>query len=117
MEKYVLTNPVQHQLETEYYVQQIGNIISRVRNEFYDKLKTDIIKKLNQLNYYFNNDDDFLEFVKNRITRIESAKNLYYFYLDYNNIDHTGTILTSYKESVEIEFKDEKFTGTIFTQF
>ena len=61
-----------------------ADLTRQLAEKFDNQIKDYLIKNLAELDYIFNSEHEFLDFCKNRITRISQAKKPYYheFYLD-----------------------------------
>lgn len=91
--------------------QQMQDHLNKLRKDFDNHLKAYLIRNLQHIGYTFANDNEFIEFVKNRVYRIstESRPNYYELRLDFVDKDNMGTYIGCYSD--EINFFEEK-SGT-----
>lgn len=88
--------------------------ISKLTNEWDNKLKNFIAEKLNSLGYNFDNESEFLTFVSKRVSTSLTEHNLtYHFYLDFIDDKNKGIHLGSASRETRIEWDGDRCKMTI----
>lgn len=89
-------------------------MIQRVKDEFDSKLKQYLIDNLKLLGHEFKNDEEFLDFAKQRLTRVSlKGSKEFHVYLDFKDDHDMGTLVGNYSCGFNADFDGHKLTYTI----
>lgn len=96
------------------------SVLEMVQNEFIRKaskdfdshLKNYVTKNLKELGFEFQSEDDFIQFVSKRVTRIgfEDKPNEYELYVDYQTDNQK--LIGIYNDKVSFDYEGNKVTAT-----
>lgn len=80
--------------------------------EWEQKFKSYLEKNLKTIGYFFETEEKFTNFFKEKVTRIvfEDKPNYQEFYINYVNQENSGTLIGICSDKIEIINKDNKFT-------
>jgi hypothetical protein len=76
--------------------------------DFNKRLKEYLIKNLKEFGFNFQNDDDFLIFVSDRLTRINMGANEYEFYIDFGS--ENEKMVGYYNDKISYSYQGSKVT-------
>lgn len=96
-----------------YQNEVMENFRQKVSNDFEEKLKSYLIENLGLLGFKFNSDASFMEFLLNRVSRIEPSENKFYFFLDYKDEKNTGKLIGSYSSELIVNTEGGNVTVTL----
>src|SRR5690606_423610 len=90
-------------------------LLSKLMREWEEALKAYLRKNLSEIGHKFVSDDEFMEFAKERITKVASVYHPgeYILFLDFVNLDNPGIEIGSYDTSFSIKNSGYSFTATI----
>jgi len=93
----------------------MDKFLENARTEFEDRLKSYLYASLAHNGFEFLSDDEFFEFIKERVHRIgfEGSPMKYQFYLDFVDEKNRGVFLGEYSEEVKISHEGNVITATI----
>lgn len=96
-----------------------SKIIDELIKNTDNAVKKYLIDNLKQFGYHFNHDEAFINFCKERITRIAFEEKPYYyeFYLDFIGSNDKGICIGSYSDKIEIINEGNKITAVIGKDF
>ena len=96
----------------DYLVQ---TCIEEVSKKHSDILSQYIRKNLEDFGFFFESQNDFLDFAKNRITRISFSENMYHFeyYLDYTSETDKGILIGISNGNVKWTYEPNRITVTV----
>lgn len=107
----------------DYVSSDKRTMIEQVMTDFYEKVWTEfegrlqeyVMKRLNELGYKINSEEEFSYFVRRRISRICFEERLHYYelYLDFVDKENRGTFIGSYSDNVDFSFEGNTVTATI----
>ena len=89
-------------------------IIDKFFDNFYRKLEEYLVENLSKIGFTFNSKDEFYEFCKVRISKIDFGENDHEFYLDFIDLQNKGVLVGKYSDNSKIEFNNEGMTLTIY---
>lgn len=83
----------------------INSFFKQVTDNFSDKLSIVIKTNLVQFGYLFDSEEEFLTFCQDRITQVQldTTLDVYYFYLDFKDLENLGTYIGSYSNKLTFE--------------
>ncbi len=87
-------------------------LTKQFQRDFNKGLEDYLKKNLSHLGYTFDDDNDFLEFVKKNIIRVRYPQNPFYYEL-YLNLTSPPTLTGMYHEVSEITIEQNKVTALL----
>lgn len=82
--------------------------LSKVSQEFNKELKAYVRGNLAKIGYEFDSEDVFMEFVKNRVSKVSLAQrpHEYLLYVDFTSLEEPGIQIGSV--NTRVSFKDDR---------
>lgn len=94
---------------------QQEQIIEQLHQDQMEALEKNIKENLAKLGHTFTTREEFLQFMKERITRVQPfpATEPFEIYLDFDVKTKTGTLIARYSTQLNVEHRKNKVTFTL----
>ena len=80
---------------------------------FYENIEAYLIENLNKKGFSFKNKEEFYEFCKSRVSRLDTNGIYHDFYLDFINLENRGILIGKYYNRSITEFDHSEFALTL----